>query len=415
MIFSVLIIVIVLGVTYVHYLQGAFTAAISMACALAATLVAFGYFENLVNMTGQGGFADYVGGMSLIVLFAVTYAVLRVLADMLVPGNIALQLYVEKAGAVAFGFVAALLAAGTFAVGVQLMPMGAAVAGYAPFELEGERPVMVPAALTGQRRGLDTFVYNEMTAETFTGEPSRLLLPADGLVLSLVKMTSDGAFSGGQSFAAIHPDLPVEAFATRVGGETSGKKLILNTAKQTNVTFGGLYALSNTPTALDTEVIDMRPKKLNLTYKPAANEQLVVLRVSFSDAAADKDDYVRFAPAAARMVIGGQSYYPIGTMENATHLGLNRIDDTIPVLLQSGFNGVDLVYALPKSAADALAKPLTDESAVRFAEIKLFGRIDLAAKKTEPYPGPSKTNKVLRKPTSPLGLAVKPAAVTPQG
>ncbi|HEX8324131.1 MAG TPA: hypothetical protein VF595_09475 [Tepidisphaeraceae bacterium] len=408
MIFSVAIILIVLGVTYIHYLQGAFTAAISAACALAATLVAFGYFENAINSMSQTGFSDYAAGMSLLVIFAITYLVLRIGADALVPGNIALQLYVEKAGSIVFGVVAGLLCAGTFAIGVQMMPMGAAVYGYAPYEVESERPVAVPATMLGKSRAIDTFVYNEVVPEKLAN-PSSLLLPADSLVLSLVKVTSGGSLSGAQSFAAIHPDLPTEAFATRIGAETSGKHVILNTAKQTNVTLTGLYTLPATITALDTEVSDLRPKKLNLTFKPSTGEQLLAVRVTFNDAAADKDAHVRFTPAAARLVIDGETYYPIGTMEGASHIGLNRIDDMIPVQLQSGFNGVDLVYALPKSAADALAKPAA-EDAVRFVELKLFGRMDLSGKKVEPYPGASKTIKLARKPTSPLGLTLRPAA-----
>ena len=268
MIFSVLVLVLVLGVTYMHYLQGAFTAAISLACALAAALVAFGYYETLVNMTSAGGFSDFAGGAALIVLFTITYGVLRVIADMLVPGNIQLQLYVEKAGAAVFGFLAALIAGGTFATGVQLMPLGGSVAGFSRYELQG-RDVVVTAAMSGKPRGADTTVNDEVVKPEYDGNPSSLLLPADNFVLSLVKTASAGSFSGTQSFAALHPDLTTEAFGARVGAEISAKHVILNTAKQTNVTLGGLFVLKTTPKAYDTEVVDLRPQKTSLTYKPS--------------------------------------------------------------------------------------------------------------------------------------------------
>ena len=412
MIFSIVILLIVLGLTYIHYLQGAFTSAISMGCALAATLVAFGYYETVVNQMAQSGFADYAGGMSLIVLFAVTYIVLRTLADMFVPGNIALQLYVEKTVAVLCGGVAAMLAAGTFAVGLQLMPFTASVAGYSPYELR-ERDVRVPAGLVGRQRGTDSFVFDETASDKLDGPPSSLLLPADAFVLSLVKLTSDGSFAGGQSFAAVHPDLSTEGFRSRVGGEHSGKHVVFNTSKQTNATFEGLYSLPGTPTFLDTEVLEIRPSNANLAYKLAASDKLVVVRLGFGEAAADKDGVVRLTPAAARLVIDGQTFYPIGTMQGADYVGINRIDDLIPVGPNNGGRQVDLVYALPKALADSLNKPETDDSKLRFIEVKLFGRIDLTDKKLAPYPGPTKQGRVIRKPTSPLGAATKTTPATP--
>ena len=412
MILSVAVILIVVGLTYMHFLQGAFTSAISFTCALAATLVAFGYYENVVNMMAQSGFADYAAGMSIILLFTITYAVLRVLADILVPGNISLQLYVEKAGAVLFGVLAAMMAAGTFAIALQLMPFGPTIWGFAPYEVR-DRDVRVPAALVGRNRGSDAFVFEESAADKFDGAPASLLLPADGLVLSLVKLSSEGSFSGGQSFTTVHPDLPTEAFMSRLGAEHSGKHVIFNTTKTTAATLEGIYTLPSVPTFLDTEVAEIRPSAANLTYKLSANDRLVVFRVGFGEPPADKDGVVRLTPAAARLVISGETYHPIGTMEGASFVGLNRVDDVIGVNPAGGNREVDLVYALPKATADALSKPAADDASTRFVEFKLFGRIDLSDKKSAPYPAASKGGKVARKPSSPLGVATKTTPATP--
>lgn len=409
MLFSILIIVIILAVTYMHYLQGAFTSAISMACALAATLVAFGYYENVVNAMTQNGFADFGAGASLILLFTVTYAVLRVAADMFVPGNIGLQLYVEKGGAVVFGFIAALLGAGTFATAVQMMPLTAAIAGHSPYELRGEREVAVPNTLTGRQRGTDTFINDELAPDKFDAPPAAMLLPADNIVLNIVKTASGGSFSGSQSFAAIHPDLPTEAFAARLGPDRSGKHVILNTAKQpTNVTVDGLYTVKGEPKAFDTEVPELRDKKANLSFKLSNSDTLVVVRVKFADAGSDKDNIVRLPMAAARLVIGDKTYYPVGSMETKTVLGLSRLDDFLFIPVMGGTDSADLAYALPKSVADQLDKKAPEDSA-RFIELKLFGRVDLGAKTIDSnYPGPGKTVRVLRKKTTPLMKEVKP-------
>lgn len=407
MILSIAVIVLVAGLTYIHYLQGAFTSVISLGCALAATLIAFGYYENLVNMMSQSGFADFAGGMSLIVLFAISYIVLRTLADMFVPGNILLQLYVEKTLSVVSGGLAAMLAVGTFAVGLQLMPFTATVAGYSPYEVR-DRDVRVPASLIGRNRGSDSFVFEELATDKFDAPPSGLLLPADALALGVARMGSDGAFAGGQSFAAIHPDLVTEAFKNRLGSDHSGKSVVFNTSKQTNMTLDGLFTLTGSPAFLDTEVPDLRQPPQSMTYKLSSGDRLVVARVTFGDPAADKDSNVRVTLSAVRLVIDGQTFHPIGTMEGPSYVAINRIDDLIAVSNTSG-RTADFVFALPKAIADSLAKPASDETTVRFLEAKLFGRVDLAEKKTDVYPANSKGGHILRKPSSPIGQAVRPA------
>ncbi|MGC4031871.1 MAG: CvpA family protein [Tepidisphaeraceae bacterium] len=409
MLFSIAIIVIILGVTYMHYLQGAFTSAISMACALAATLVAFGYYENAIDAMTQNGFADFAGGASLIMIFTVTYAVLRVIADIAVPGNIGLQLYVEKVGSVVFGFIAAMLGAGVFATAVQMMPVGAAVAGYSPYEIKSDRDVAVPNTLTGRQRGTDTKITDELAADTFEGPPGGMLLPADHIVLNIVKTASAGSFSGSQSFSAIHPELTTEAFAARLGPDRSGKHVILNTAKQPdNVSVDGIFTIKGTPKALDTEVPEIRDKRANLAFKPSNSDTLVVIRAVFKDAGTDKDNILRLPPAAARLVIDDKTYYPIGSMETRSVIGLSRLDDFMFVPVLTDTNAIDLVYSLPKSAADKFEKKAGDDS-TRFIEFKLFGRVDLGSKTIDAnYAGPSKNVKVLRKKTTPLMKEVQP-------
>src|SRR5882757_7506125 len=99
MVLSSIIIILVLLVAYFHYVQGLFTSAISFGCALLATLVAFGYYEDLLNLIGQGKMADYSAGTMLMVLFGFTYLALRIIFDAMVPGNVLFPLYVERVGA----------------------------------------------------------------------------------------------------------------------------------------------------------------------------------------------------------------------------------------------------------------------------------------------------------------------------
>lgn len=407
MVFSIIIILLALGVTYMNFLQGAFTAAISLGCAFIATLVAFGYYESVVNMISPGKFTDSAGGLVLILLFTVTYLGLRIIFDAAIPGNIALPLYAEKAYAAIFGFLAAVLATGVFAVGVQLLPLGPSIGGYARYELR-DRTVIIPAGATSGRNAIDSGVQDEMVADSMDpNAAASMLLPVDGMVLSLVGASSDGGYAGSQSFSDIHPDLRTEAFAARLGVEHSGNRVILNNAKTKGVTVAGVYPLPSGVVGLDSEMTDLRPSKTPLTFKLKPGDGLVVLRLQFDDSAVDKDGFVRITPAALRLQVNGTDYYPIGTMDTATQISLNRIDDQIPVPVQGKSRGADFVFELPKTALDQFTKGKAVPGTDAFVQAKLYGRVDLSGVPIAAYPGPEETVSVLHKPMSPLGLVDK--------
>ena len=193
MLFSALVIIFIALVTYYHYAQGLFTAAISVACALLATLVAFGYYENMLNLFGYGKMADSLAGVMLMLLFGATYLVLRVVFDSAVPGNVSFPLYVERIGAAVLGLLVGVLAIGTFAVAVQLMPMGPSVLMASRFPAPDRDRVIIPSSVFGggNARAKDTAVAHEL--ETNTLEPTaagNLIMPADGWVLSVVSLAS---------------------------------------------------------------------------------------------------------------------------------------------------------------------------------------------------------------------------------
>ena len=402
MLFSSIIILLVLGITYMHYLRGAFTAAISLGCAFMATLLAFGYYENVVNLMGPGKFSDTGAGIVLIGIYVVSYIVLRVIFDSSIPGNLALPLYYERVMAAVFGFGAAILAGGVFAVGVQLLPLGPSVAGYSRFEIH-DRDVIVPVQASGGRRAVDSGVQGEMVADTFDpAVAASMLLPVDGMVLSFVSLNSDGGYAGSQSFDDVHPDLRTEAFGNRLGVEHSGNRVILNTSKSKGVQLDGVYTLGPDVTGYDTEITDLRPNKTALTFKQKPGDGLIVLRLTFLDSATDKDGYVRLTPGAVRLHIDGTDYYPVGTMQDATTIGLDRVDDQIDVPMQAKTRGADFVFELPKTTLDQLTKGNMVPQSDAFVEAKLFGRMNLTGTKVDAYAGPGDTISVLRKAFTPL-------------
>src|SRR3954468_24878109 len=101
MLFGVIVLILVGAIAYFHYVQGFFSATISMILAIIAAVVAFSYHEALVRSLLRGKFADEASALMLVALFAGVYTLLRVLFDKAVPGNIRLPVLMDKIGAAA--------------------------------------------------------------------------------------------------------------------------------------------------------------------------------------------------------------------------------------------------------------------------------------------------------------------------
>lgn len=403
MILFLISLALVAGVTYYHYLQGGFTAVISAACALMAVLLAFGYYETLMGMFPPGRMADYSAGMLLVALYGVSYIVLRVIFDSLIPGNIRLPLWVDRGCAIVFGLIAAVLGVGTFLVAAQLLPFGPSIGMHSNFPLV-DRNVIVPRdASVNARTDQDAFIFNQLeNNELPAGQGSTLTL--DSLVLGIVSTASRGAFSGDVDFSKVHPDLLTVAFGNRLGADTGGKRTIINTSSNQQVTLDekGLMILDNpTIPAGDMEIKRFRPNEESLTLSKDSNHQRLVVRLRFDDQAADPDGYVRLTPAAAPLILDGQIFYPIGAMTDSG-LALYRLDDQILVSMKQQNRKVDLVYSLPKDLIAKYASTGTFVQGKASVQIKLFGRVDLSGKPMNTPWSPAPDSKIMIKKSSPL-------------
>jgi len=406
MILSVIIIGILAGVTYYHYVQGMFSSAISAFCAFIGVLIAFGYYEQLVGMAGQGKMADYAAGAVLITLFAATYILLRIVIDQCVPGNVEVPLYVERAGAGVFGFITALFCAGVFAVGAQLMPFGPSIGGYERFPTVSADEVSVPheALGAGQHRDAIGRITNQLKDNDL--EPTRssgLLVPVDDFVISLTSVSSSNSLAGAQSFADVHPNLLDQAYANRLGPDHSGWRVFINSPKVPMASLNGVFTVSGNVEAADSEIVALRPNKSVLAFKAGSSDVILVLRATFANTAQDTDGVVRITPAAIRLVVGDKVYHPVGTMFATNKLGLSRLDDQI--LIPNALRAADFAFSIPKSLADTLSKAPAKgvaSKAVGFVEFKMYSRTIVTAGMAKPYTGPSAEVGVLKKPAAPI-------------
>src|SRR3954471_9284509 len=103
MVFSIILIVLILAVAFIHYVQGMFSAILSAILAVIAAVVAVSYHENVVMLMKPGKLAYSGTAVILCCLFAITYVVLRLIFDRAVPGNVRINSTIDKVGAAIFG------------------------------------------------------------------------------------------------------------------------------------------------------------------------------------------------------------------------------------------------------------------------------------------------------------------------
>ena len=160
---------------------------ISAIIAVLAAALAVSYHEPIVTGLLGGKFADQAPGMTLCILFAVIYLVIRTLADKFVPGNLRMPVLAEKIGAGLMGIVAGLFAGGIVAIAAQSLPFGSSVGMFSRYETSDSRDVRLPTS--GQSE--DTFVYGELKdpdlEKNRAEDRHSLWVPADEIVLATVQ------------------------------------------------------------------------------------------------------------------------------------------------------------------------------------------------------------------------------------
>ncbi|HEX3357056.1 MAG TPA: CvpA family protein [Tepidisphaeraceae bacterium] len=412
MIFGIAILLLVLAIAYFHYAQGFFSATISAICTIVAAIVAVSYHETVINLLLKGAVANYAEAMVLCGLFALTYIILRVIADKAVPGNVLFPLMVDKIGAGVMGIVAGLFGTGVFVMAVQSMPFGPSIAGYARFTVV-DREVNFPGP---GGRSQDSITDSEMKDPSF--DPAKvkgILVPVDDMVVSVVGNLSTGALSNDHPLAAIHPDWPTELFGERTGVQTGTKRVLLNLPGLQMVNLQDVFKMDSV-FEIDAEFHSVRegvnrdlqplvPEKGD-TLKAAADQTLLVVRVSFGTDAGDEDNKVRVSCGAVHLVgwkdQGGTraytDYNPLGTLENANVLFRNKPDD--PIVLQSG-KSADFVFQVNRDDVFKDPNPKTKEADIKngvFVGVKRMAQLDLSGRTVKGPPNLSKDVEVIRKP-----------------
>ena len=117
--FNIIIIALVLLIAYWWANQGLFSAILHLVCVIVAGAVALAVWEPLTTGLLLRGnmFDDYAWGVSLIVVFALMLAILRVSMDKLVPGNVDMPRWANLTFGFPVGALAGIITIGIFMIG----------------------------------------------------------------------------------------------------------------------------------------------------------------------------------------------------------------------------------------------------------------------------------------------------------
>lgn len=192
MVLIILATLLVLGIAFFQVIQGVFSALIMAILSILSAAVAFSYYEPLAKLLYEHQPAA-ANAICLTGIFAVTLLALRLIFDRLIGANVVLGLWVNRIGGGFFGLIAAMVCVGVLTTSLQMLPLGATILTYRPFEDSLER-----------KQGLAPFY-------------------PDGFTIGLVDMLSGGSLAGKRTFNSVHDNLPLEAFCTRNTAEQYGR------------------------------------------------------------------------------------------------------------------------------------------------------------------------------------------------
>jgi hypothetical protein len=392
---SILVLLLVAGTGYIHYLHGLFSSVLSAIIAFVAAMAAIAFHESLAQILVSHQYPDQSVAISVVVLFAAVYAILRFGFDKMIPGNVRVPLLVDKIGSAACGVLVGLLATGVFVFAVESMPLGPAIMGYSRYPVADARQSAVH--IPTQARDEDVTIYDEVKVDSFgTGPDDRpaqnhLLTRSDDFDIALLSLVSAGSLSGDTQLAMIHPDWPLEMFGQRIGMQAGARRSLINLPVGQELKLSGLYSIQEVK-QIDNMLPSMHTLDNPLADKISSDSHpIVIIRTVISGNNGDTDDdkFLRLATGNVRLDANGVDYFPTGTMEGSILL-FDKPDDPLAVNLNSGPKTVDWVFLIPPDAGFGReGKSLPSGS---FLEVKRFARVDLGGQKPrafEPMPNGS--------------------------
>jgi hypothetical protein len=193
MIFNVITLLMVLGVTFLQSIFGFFSGLINLFCVMISVAVAFGFYEslNLWATEATGLAPGYVEPCCLVGLFLITLTALRTAADNLIRGNVHVPQWMDWSGATICGFINAQLTIGTLAIGVAMLPIGGAPMGFERYSRTGS---------TSDNKISERFERNSIWTRS------------DDMTVGFVNLLSSGSMKAATPLSAVYPNFTDAVF-----------------------------------------------------------------------------------------------------------------------------------------------------------------------------------------------------------
>lgn len=306
------VVLIILITIAVMYLKGSVIRAFLLLInTLVAATVAFAYFETLGQLIiGYEMIPEWAMATSLIVIFAITLAILDAIGGKLAPTDVYFGDFADR-------IIRALLA---------IFP-GLAIAGV----------ILIAAAMTpiGTKWPYERFAAN---ASNPTEPDKTLILDADGFIASTASWLSRGSMSGDKSFAVFHPDFLNEIYLNRIGTDKDNSTV----AGRGGISVeSAWWAASELVSSSDNQPISQGSQTKAVIVRAKTDGVFSMAQVRLICKASD---------SAGNLTGGGQIVWPIGyiTGENAVDrknlsekINLQQLDlvffvpaNTVPVMLE---------------------------------------------------------------------------------
>ncbi len=259
----VLAAVLVLTIVAFQVTQGLFSAMITAVLAVLCAAFALNVYPALGEaFFYDGRFAQYADAVSLLALFVLPLLAVRLGLDLLVRRNIDAGVWGDRIGGGAFGLLAAMVLVGVVLIVMQMLPFGASVLGYRPYD----------DALRRDARALP--------------------FCPDDATLGLARLLSGGMFRTEGGLADRTDDLLRDRFCIRNTAGRHGTTF----ARPDSLTVTGAYA----PTSDKADWLARVPAD-PLADDPLASRVLIV-RARVNENAAGEDGWLRLAGTHFRLV-----------------------------------------------------------------------------------------------------------------
>ncbi len=310
MVLNIVALLLVLGITFMHSMFGLFSGILNLMCGVTALAVAFGFYEPLNDLlTGQAGLHPaFTEPASLVLLFALTFLVLRILSDTFIRGNVRVPMYVDWGGGAVCGFLAGQICVGMMVIGFLMLPWGGRVMMFSRYERDPENRTYRDAAdIPPDQRKQD---------ERVAFRRNHLWLRSDEFAAGLFDLFSRGSLRGATPFAAVYPDfaqwvfwsgntiqhesLPAPIRDEKGDGFKDGLKVDTYWVQTERLTQDETRYRKGAP-----DKTTPKPPYEPLDYKVQPGHKLLGLRLTLLRASADRDKQSavhRFRPSMIRLV-----------------------------------------------------------------------------------------------------------------